>query len=255
MLCRSGSHTSQRTEDVLNGIIFADEKPAEVKNREETPTALKKRRKEGINSLVGELMTTATRETRVKTEPAEDAQLDVDSRRDAAGAPDDSHAGREEESLVDEARRPMRGPVIERKPSLLHRPRTAAFDAPALPAAAKTTPSLPPTGNVLPASGCPSAPEHPERTATPPTQPRTADHGDTGDATSGPQGAVVEGSRPAAVDLPRPDGKFFEGLRFCHVIDEECAGLEKALQLHGGVLLTDEDRLNGAEVDYVVVRL
>ena len=246
--------TSSRADDVMNGIIFADEKPAEVKKREEEPTALKKRRKEGITSLVGELMTTTARETRVKTEPAEDAEMAVDAPDDVREQ-DRRRPKREEDSTTDEGLRSMGRPEVERKPSLLHRPRTSAFDAPALSADAKTTLSFPPTGNALDANGLPSISDPPPRTTTPPTQPLAADRNDQSAAYADSLNAQAGGSALAAVDLPRPDGKFFDGLRFCHVIDEECDGLEKALQFHGGVLLTDEERLNGAEVDYVVVRL
>jgi len=49
--------------------------------------------------------------------------------------------------------------------------------------------------------------------------------------------------------------QFLDGLRFSHDIAEHCEGLEKALLAHGGVLVPEVDRLQGAEVDYVIIRL
>lgn len=57
------------------------------------------------------------------------------------------------------------------------------------------------------------------------------------------------------MDDTKPDMMFYDGLRFSHIIDEECVGLENALVAHGGTFVPNEERLAGTEVDYVVVRL
>jgi DNA replication regulator DPB11 len=49
--------------------------------------------------------------------------------------------------------------------------------------------------------------------------------------------------------------QIFAGLRIGHLIDEAYEGLERALAAHGGTFITEEQRLQGAQVDYVVVRL
>jgi len=48
---------------------------------------------------------------------------------------------------------------------------------------------------------------------------------------------------------------FYAGLRFSHNIAEQCEGLEKALVTHGGLLVSEKERLDGARVDFIVVRL
>lgn len=87
---------------------------------------------------------------------------------------------------------------------------------------------------------------------------------DTTNATAGPSRLNPTAAVPA-ISLPTPlspivageqDIKpIFAGLRISHVIEAHMEGLEQALRLHGGTLVSERDRLGGAEVDYVVVKL
>lgn len=61
-----------------------------------------------------------------------------------------------------------------------------------------------------------------------------------GDTSSGGSGPVL---------------RIFEGLRFSHVIASETRGLEEALKRYGGTVVSEEERLEGEHVDYVIVRL
>ena len=74
---------------------------------------------------------------------------------------------------------------------------------------------------------------------------------------AGPSKALFSRESAAPVDVKPaiPTPRFFHGLRFSHVIREECAGLENALLAHGATLVPETDRLGGVEVDYVIQRL
>lgn len=52
-----------------------------------------------------------------------------------------------------------------------------------------------------------------------------------------------------------PTQQFFEGLRFTIRIDLDCELLKRTLIQHGGVVITEDERLSGAKVDYIIVRL
>jgi hypothetical protein len=112
-------------------------------------------------------------------------------------------------------------PEPERKPSMLHLSRDTSFAAPA-PVAGPS--------RLTPVHADPSVP------------------------------STIIAAHPVDVDTelnvnPAPSPMFYTGYRFSHVIEESCGGLEKALTSHGGILITEEERLQGAEVDYVIMRL
>lgn len=52
-----------------------------------------------------------------------------------------------------------------------------------------------------------------------------------------------------------PTQQFFEGLRFAIRIDLDCELLKRTLIQHGGVVVTEDERLSGSKVDYIIVRL
>lgn len=201
-----------------------------VKEEESEPAVVRKRKTGSMANLVGDLISTTG-----KVEPKEGR---TDEEHDAAmpvagpsrlGSDTDVAARRAQK----EERQPEKRLGLDRQPSVLHRLRATAFDEPTRaadarvgePTDSKATSSFPPTASA--------------RDATPSTLPL------------GP--ADVESRKED--DQMVPDVKFYDGLRFCHVIEEECRGLEQALLAHGGVLVSNEDRLAGTEVDYIVVRL
>jgi DNA replication regulator DPB11 len=170
-----------KAEDVINGTIFLEDGEVvkkEIVKEEEGPAVLRKRKREDIDSLVGDLISTTV------------AKIEIGD-----GTP---------------TRPSGRGTASNelRKASLLHATRTASFgpvksnDGP--------TPSMPATA----------------------PQPPTAE--------------LLRGQ--SAVQI-------FAGLRIGHLIEEAYEGLERALAAHGGTFVTEEQRLQGAQVDYVVVRL
>ncbi|WWD15806.1 hypothetical protein CI109_100230 [Kwoniella shandongensis] len=197
-------------EDVINGTSHKPEerRPVAVEAGQPVatsaadnaePAAIRKRKREGLNSLVGELIST----TSVKTEssPAPDGHNDQSP---LLPPPEDKPE-------------PLKRLEPERKSSMLHLSRSTSFAATAGPS--KTS--------VLPSS---------DRTDSMP--PTAVAH------------AVVDAA-------PQQGGssRFFDGLRFSHVIKEQCEGLENALKKHGGVLVTEAERLEGEKVDFVIVRL
>ncbi|WRT67010.1 uncharacterized protein IL334_003976 [Kwoniella shivajii] len=110
-------------------------------------------------------------------------------------------------------------PDMNRKPSLLHVSRSTSF---------ATTPLV--------------NPPKPERTT--PIPP-----------TAHPQ-PLEERNKEDEQQQPSKGPKtFFEGLKFSHVIQEQCDGLENAIRQHGGMLVSDEKRKDGERVDYIIVRL
>ncbi|WVW83245.1 hypothetical protein I302_105264 [Kwoniella bestiolae CBS 10118] len=112
-------------------------------------------------------------------------------------------------------------PELDRKPSLLHASRSTSF----------ATPAPPPPSKVALTS---------ERTSSIPPTSSVKDQIDADEDKAGPS------------DTPK---RFFEGIKFSHVIREQADGLENALKEHGGILVTDEKRREGERVDYIIVRL
>jgi DNA replication regulator DPB11 len=172
-----------KAEDVINGTIFLEDGDAPKKEvavkEEEGPAVLRKRKREDIDSLVGDLISTTV------------AKMEIG---DAQTPTRPSGRGTASNEL--------------RKASLLHATRTASFG----PVKSNDGPT--------------------------PSMPATAPQPLTGEI---------------------PDGKsaiqIFAGLRIGHLIDEAYEGLERALAAHGGTFVTEEQRLQGQPVDYVVVRL
>jgi DNA replication regulator DPB11 len=182
-----------KAEDVINGTIFLDEEGVELPKKEvkeeEGPAVVRKRKREDIDALVGDLISTTAA---VNASKLEAAPQDGD-----VSSPTSRPSGRGTASSE------------LRKASLLHATRTASF-GPVKSDTDGPTPSMPAT-----------APQ-------PPT------------------GALLGG--PSAIPI-------FAGLRIGHLIDEAYEGLERALAAHGGVLVTEEQRQQGQQVDYIVVRL
>lgn len=182
---------------MINGtVVFEDSKPEVPKSEavENEPAALRKRKREGMSSLVGEIIST----TAVKTEqdePQEGETSDVFSDAQARDTPTRASSGR-------------------RKASLLHASRTTSFSA------------GPSKLSIVYPEIDPSMP------ATAPVQPTS--HGQ------------ADGNAR---------GQIFAGLRISHLIDESPEGLQGALRQHGAELVSEEERLDGQEVDFVVVRL
>ena len=220
---------------MLDGSVFRQQGlKDDVKKEEERPAVVKRRRKEALDSLVGDIISTA-----VKTEPkareedvadveAGPSRLPTDMEGEAAVQPVPAH------KLTADGRR-----EVERKPSLLHRPRTAAFELPTPTSEPRTTASFPPTA---PASSSFAPAAAIARVDTPETLPLTAAE----------RKADQDNEE---MDDTKPDMMFYDGLHFSHIIDEECRGLEMALVAHGGQYIPNEERVAGTEVDYVVVRL
>jgi DNA replication regulator DPB11 len=189
-------------EDVLNGTVHREELKASRRAEEaDEPAVLKKRKKENLDSLVGELISMAS----IKVEPSTDRVLDVH-----ADVMPEVTTTEEPVAPAPTSRLIRREPEL-RKTSLLHASRTTSF-----------TGSSKPTGS--PFELDPSLP-----------------------LTAVPKSIKNEPTNT----LPQ----IFEGLRFSHVIEEKCEGLERALEIHGGKLVREADRSRGEEVDYVVVRL
>lgn len=213
-------------EDVLDGSVFVqpaketnDNDNNNNDNDEDQPIVVRKRKRGNVETLVGELLST----TKVKEE-----MPDIRVASSTAEIPLlDGDVSMVDVSLhmtprvVDkpaaEELLPSRGGPFEHRPSRLHISRAASFAAPAA-----AGPSRLPTTAV------------PHKPSTGASMPNT----------SAPQ-------QPTRELQP-----FFNGLRFSHAIAEGYQGLENALVQHGGVVVSEEERLSGArEVDFVIVRL
>ena len=212
----------------MNNTLERKEAKKEEKVEQE-PAVVKKRKRDAMDSLVGDIISTASRSNMPREREAS---------RTASAGPEPKEVKPEVDVDVDVPPPPQveqgrREP--ERKPSLLHRTRTSAFEDPRpldRPLAdRKPTSSFPPTALGPTTSS----------SATLPLPPEIMGDGDVN-------------VKMEADDLEVND-KFFSGLRFSHVIEEKCKGLEVALVAHGGVFIPDKERQAGAEVDYIVVRL
>jgi hypothetical protein len=194
---------------VLNGTVpRVEAKKDDPQEEDNEPATLRKRKRENLDNLVGELISSAA----IKVEPSSDALVppvnpeDEDSKHAHIATTDP------DEAPLIPPRQARREPEL-RKTSLLHATRTNSFAGPSKPSthALELDPSLP--------ASVASAP----------------------DAQSAPEGE----------EFP----SIFDGLRFSHLIEEKAAGLEQALIKHGGKLVSEQERLDGEEVDYVIVRL
>jgi hypothetical protein len=164
---------------------------------------------------VGEIISTAT----VKVEQPEAGAHDSDQPTTSvldSNRHDNNH-DHDQSGDVD----PTMGPRLTRKASLLHASRTTSFSA---------GPSK--LSNVY---THPQSQLDPSMLSTAPSRiPKSSGSG--GDAND-------------------TNPKFFHGLRISHLIEEAYEGLQSALLAHGAELVSEEERLDGKEVDYVVVRL
>ncbi|WWC69573.1 uncharacterized protein I206_103516 [Kwoniella pini CBS 10737] len=193
-------------EDVINGRISlqsnknvttdgATASKAALDSNE--PAVMRKRKRESINTLVTELVSTTGTKPRDKSIP---------KRSLSPPKPPTSAAALDQQP--------------DRKPSLLHVSRSTSF---AINAPREEKSDLDRT------------------TAIPPViDQSTMETEDT--------------RQDIAADALIPK-RFFEGLRFSHVIQEQCDGLENAIRQHGGTVINDENRREGERVDYIIVRL
>ncbi|WWD01536.1 hypothetical protein V866_008481 [Kwoniella sp. B9012] len=106
---------------------------------------------------------------------------------------------------------------LDRKPSLLHVSRSTSF---------ATNPPVPPS--------------------------KITSNADKPSSSIPPTSQAITNQQDEPANTPK---RFFEGIKFSHVIREQCDGLENALKQHGGVLVTDQKRIEGEKVDYIIVRL
>jgi DNA replication regulator DPB11 len=194
-----------KAEDVLNGTVrFDDESEpavapatkAEGGEKDDGPAVLRKRKREDIDSLVGDLIST----TVAKAEAGNDGPSSRALNSSGPSRPGPASTSNE-----------------LRKASLLHATRTASFGPASFAFGPQKSSNLDPT----------------------PSMPDTAPQPPTGDVLKGREGVV----------------QMFAGLRFSHLIDEAYEGMERALIAHGGVVVTEEARLEGEQVDLVIVRL
>lgn len=220
------------------GPSKSETNPAETAPEPSEPAVMRKRKRDPIDSLVGDIisMTSAKGEEKIRADeemqdaqpiaepsnhavPFEDKEGTKAEMSDRSILPDKQHLERRPTevdpiSTRPEREQPERRPTkVDRKPSILHTSRHTSFAAP-----------LPPTAKLVP--------------SVDPSLPPTA--------------TIV---RSEVQQDPAAPAVFFAGLRFSHNIAEHSEGLEKALQVHGGVFVPEKERLEGEEVDYVVVRL
>nr|XP_018263947.1 uncharacterized protein I303_03824 [Kwoniella dejecticola CBS 10117]OBR86105.1 hypothetical protein I303_03824 [Kwoniella dejecticola CBS 10117] len=193
-------------EDVINGTINLKTEtksaidsvgpPTDAIDNNE-PAVMRKRKRESINTLVTELVSTTGNKPRQSTTPKRSMSP---PKLPTSNTFDDQQA--------------------DRKPSLLHVSRSTSF---------ATNPS--------------KAEAHmPDKsTSIPPVPEVTRAETDSAKQDNAPDSSIPK--------------RFFEGMRFSHVIQEQCDGLENAIRQHGGTMIKDEDRRNGEQVDYIIVRL
>ena len=233
------SSTKEGADDVLNGTVQRADPVVRAENKQAVesyePAVMRKRKSEAMDSLVGEIIST----TAVRAEKAPPMMNSIDPVPNSAvnfepvsAMTSTAHPPRPvvkakqtilEASVSDlsEDIRP-RGPEPEsqRKPSMLHSSRAISFAA-----------AQPPRLHSASVSSAPDlilVPPLPAIAATVPTRIQT---------------------------IPSTSSNFFAGLRFSHDIAEQCEGLENALVTHGGLLIAERERLKGAAVDFVIVRL
>ncbi|ORX39769.1 hypothetical protein BD324DRAFT_233372 [Kockovaella imperatae] len=220
-------------ENVLDGTAFkevkADAVPLDQKE-EELPAVVRKRKGATGGPAAGEMaavILSCAKKPKMDTKRAENDDTEqgfsvqtngaeVGTSTKTAAA---SVAEVDRDELRDDTRwnHHSRAVEQERKPSVLTMPRTSSFaPSSALAGPSKITMAQMSTTNQIEAS--------------------TADPPKTG-------------------EVPIATPRIFDGLRFSHVIQENCESLEKALVGHGGMLVSETERLAGAQVDYIIVRL
>lgn len=223
--------TDLRAEDVLNGKVVREEPKAQIEVKPETtesnePAVMRKRKREALDSLVGELIST----TAIKVEPLAEPsaaigqpaakQVVQPALQPTAFPAIDLKPDRLNAEPVEDTKSRRHEPDLSRKPSMLHTSRATSFTA-----AEFSKPQVP----FAPSTHTPAMPLSPPPTA-----------------------AVISMKREPTRTA---QGNFYAGYRFSHNIDEHCEGLENALVAHGGTLITEQERMQGAPVDFVVVRL
>ncbi|KAL7422194.1 protein kinase activating protein dpb11 [Cryptotrichosporon argae] len=199
-----------KAEDVLSGNLPKLGK--EAKHDEPEPVVIKRRKKDGMDGLVGDILSVTPV---VKTDPA-DIKPDIKTDADAMNVDPKGEAAA---ALL------ARTSAFERKPSVLHASRSTSFQA--QPSAAG--PSREPDTSTTAASGRPLS-----------------------DMSLPSSARFSGGIQPPAT---ASGAQMFGGLKFSHTVAEGFGGLENALRQHGGEVVPEADRLQGAEVDYVIVRL
>jgi len=187
-------------EEVLSGAAFEaqDQVKAEKEEEENVPAPVKKR-KGNINQLVGDILSRtggSSQATPYKSTYMDEADMGMEG--DMGMEVDDQP---QETPVIEE-------PIIpDKKPSVLHMPRSISFAKPRSP---------------------PRPPVHHEAELVK-------------SVNAGPQKLVRQG--------------IFHGLKFSHLIARDADRLETVIIGRGGILISEEDRLHGQEVDYIVVRL
>lgn len=197
----------------------------ETNGADTEPAMVRKRRREGMPTLVDELISTA----RVKVEQPTEFELSLDRPVSPSihGATEDP----KDDAPILEAQEPQVLVKVEKKPSMLHVSRSTSFATPHT-----AGPSDEPDSDAL---------DHPP--AADGVRPESAVPARL--SAKDDSGAVGEVSKPIT------SSKFFEGVKFGHIIKDQKELFEKALLDHGGILVSEDDRKQGEEVDYVVMRL
>jgi DNA replication regulator DPB11 len=220
-----------RLEDVMDGSAFemeerAEEGPQEVKDNHE-PAPVKKRKREAMESLVGDLISTRT----TKVSPAlPDPDEEYEAERQVLQRASTSRIEREPTVIIEATRKPSMLQSISRSESFAARPTAGT---------GRVSSRLSPVRRTSPARNTVEAPAVAQRE---PSAPPHISADVPPNAKAGPSGVS---SSP----------QFFAGLRFSHDIKESSGGLEKALVTHGAELVSEQRRLAGEDVDYVVIRL
>lgn len=226
---------------MLNGNVQRKDTKTQTETKAENgennePIVLRKRKREAIDSLVGEIFSTTVvksepdvplaEQTVVAPQPGVAAMDAVSVHAEAAATGEESAPsnGINRESvlpdLLNESRPRPSFADPSRKQSMLHSSRATSFTA--------VEPSKPQLTSARPAQIISVLPSLPA--------------------------AVTPISLEAGNSLGTPS-QFFSGLTFSHNISEQCEGLEKALVVHGGSMVTEQERSDGTLVDFVVVRL
>ncbi len=213
--------TDTSEDDVINGTFELPAEPqagpsTEPQAIDSEPALVRKRKREGMPTLVDEIISV----TGIKSHPAL-PETDVARPDSPTRAPDPIPIASISDNDSTHREKPALAIRPERKPSMLHVSRTTSFtaaaSAPSVAVVSETTaPSIGQTGTLR-----------------------------RDDAQSVHQLAEPSGST----------SKLFQGLKFSHIILDQKTVFEKALVDHGAILGPEEDRQMGEEVDYVVVRL
>lgn len=208
---------------MINGVLVLDSEeqavpPADPTAAENEPALVKKRKREGMPTLVDELISV----TKIKGEPS--TSVETLEQKPSIAA--------ETEIKEDSTRSETNTQQVEKKPSLLHVSRSTSFAAKSKIEASDIKP------NVNPAS-LTAANNDMTASTVPSLANKSADEKKNG---------VVASSVTV-------NAKIFDGIKFGHIVGDQRELLEKALLDHGGILVSEESRRQGEEVDFVVMRL